>query len=121
MPLPLHSPVVGENGFMIDGAYWAAEANIPYEDRIHAKFPIPPAAVGNRETVVWAPGTINNGAVRARLRTIGLPEAEIADAVVEHIIWELETTLRQRASYPSWMTDGEFEQLCRDAVRHRAA
>ena len=56
VPLPLHSPVVGQNGFMIDGAYWAAEANIPYEERVHAKFPVPPAAVGNRETVVWAPG-----------------------------------------------------------------
>jgi hypothetical protein len=121
VPLPLHSPVVGANGFMIDGAYWAAEANIPYEERIHAKFPIPPSAVGNRETVVWAPGTINNGAVRARLRTMGLDEPAIPDAVVERIIWELESTLRQRDSYPSWLTDREFEQICRDAVRHGGA
>ncbi|UFN48525.1 hypothetical protein LPC08_21325 [Roseomonas sp. OT10] len=121
VPLPLHSPVVGENGFMIDGAYWAAEANIPYEERIHAKFPIPPVAVGNCETVVWAPGTINNGAVRARLRSMGLDEAFIPDAVVERIIRDLEATLRQRNAYPAWMTDGEFEQLCRDAVRHGAA
>jgi hypothetical protein len=117
VPLPLPSPVVGEYGFMIDGAYWAAEADIPYEERIHAKFPIPPDAVGNRETVVWAPGTINIGAVRARLRTLGLPEAEVPDATVERVIWELESTLRQRARYPSWLSDREFEQICRDVLR----
>lgn len=120
VPLPLHSPVVGENGFMIDGAYWAAEAHIPYGERIHAKFPIPPAAVGNRETVVWAPGTLNAGAVRARMGAMGVAEAAIADEAVERVIRETESTLRQRARYPNWLTDREFEQLCRDALRPRA-
>jgi hypothetical protein len=121
IPMPLTSPVVGDYGFMIDGAYWAAEANIPYEQRIHAKFPIPPGSVGNSEQVVWAPGTITGAAVRARMRTMGLPEAEVADTTVEQVIWELEAVLRQRASYPNWISDREFEQLCRDITRHATA
>jgi isopropylmalate/homocitrate/citramalate synthase len=115
VPIPLPSPMVGEYGFMIDGAYWAAESHIPYEERIHAKFPIPPGTVGNAEQVIWAPGTITADAVRARLHRI--TEAPVADAAVERIIWELESILRQRARYPSWISDREFEQLCRDVLR----
>ncbi|WP_226582377.1 hypothetical protein [Acuticoccus sediminis] len=114
---PLHSPVTGDNGFMIDGAYWAAEAHIPYEERIHAKFPIDPRAVGNVETVVWAPGTINTGSVRSKLGAMGIDNATVTDGSVEHIIFALEDLLRQRNTYPNWVTDREFEQLCRDVLR----
>ena len=118
--LPLHSPVVGDNGFMIDGAYWAAEAHLPYEERVHAKFPIPPDAVGNQETVVWASGTLNEGAVRARIRALGFVDDAIPEDAVERVIREVDACLRQRARYPSWLTDREFEQLCRDALRGSA-
>jgi hypothetical protein len=61
------------------------------------------------------------GAVRARLKTLGLPEADVPDAVVEQVIWGLEDTLRQRARYPNWISDREFEQLCRDVLRRAGA
>jgi isopropylmalate/homocitrate/citramalate synthase len=118
VPMPLPSPVVGDYAFMIDGAYWAAECHIPYEERIHAKFPIAPGSVGNREQVIWAPGTINAGSVRAKMAAMGFTDAQMSDAVVEQVIWELESTLRQRALYPNWVSDREFEQLCRDCARH---
>lgn len=117
VPLPLVSPVIGDYAFMIDGAYWAAESNIPYEERIHAKFPIPPEMSGNREQVIWAAGTTNAGSVRAKLTAMGIPESEQRDEPVERIISELEALLRQRTQYPTWISDNEFEQLCRDIVR----
>ena len=116
IPLPLPSPVVGDFAFMIDGAYWAAEAHLPYEERIHAKFPIAPGAAGNVERVIWAVNTITAASARARLDAMGVPKAEQSDAVVERIIWELGAVLRHRARYPSWMLDAEFEQLCRDVL-----
>ncbi len=116
IPLSLPSPVVGDFAFMIDGAYWAAEAHLPYEERIHAKFPIAPGTVGNAERVVWAVNTITAASVRARLEAMSVAKAEQTDAAVEQIIWELGAVLRQRARYPSWMVDDEFEQLCRDVL-----
>lgn len=120
VPVPLPGPMTGDYGFMIDGAYWAAEAHVPYEDRIHAKFPIAPGSVGNVEQVVWAPGTITSDSVYAKLGVIGVPAESRSGDVVEDIIAGLEATLRQRARYPNWLTNNEFEQLCRDVVRARA-
>jgi 2-isopropylmalate synthase len=117
VPLPLPSPVIGDYAFMIDGAYWAAESNIPYNERIHAKFPIPPEMSGNREQVIWAAGTTNAGSVRAKLTAMGIPADEQKDEPVEQIIASLEAVLRQRTQYPTWISDNEFEQLCRDVVR----
>jgi hypothetical protein len=48
---------------------------------------------------------------------MGVAEPLHSDDVVERIIEGLEVTLRQRASYPNWLSDNEFEQLCRDVVR----
>jgi hypothetical protein len=106
---------------MIDGAYWAAEAHVPYEERIHAKFPIPPSAVGNAEQVIWARGTVTAASIRAKLSVMHVAAAEQTDEVVEDIIEALEAMLRQRARYPSWVLDNEFEQLCRDVVQRRSA
>jgi len=120
-PMPLPQPVVGDFAFMIDGAYWAAEAHVPYEERIHAKFPIPPSAVGNAEQVIWARGTVTAASIRAKLSVMHVAAAEQTDEVVEDIIEALEAMLRQRARYPSWVLDNEFEQLCRDVVQRRSA
>jgi hypothetical protein len=117
VPMPLPAPMTGDYGFMIDGAYWAAEAHVPYEERIHAKFPIPPQSVGNVEKVIWASGTITAASVRAKLGVMGIDKAQQTNDVVERIIEGLEVTLRQRACYPSWLSDNEFEQLCLDVVR----
>jgi hypothetical protein len=117
VPMALPAPMIGDYGFMIDGAYWAAEAHIPYEERIHAKFPIPPQSVGNVEKVIWASGTITAASVKAKLGVMGIDAAQHTNDVVERIIEGLEVTLRQRARYPSWLSDNEFEQLCLDVVR----
>jgi hypothetical protein len=117
VPMPLPNPMTGDYGFMIDGAYWAAEAHIAYEERIHAKFPIPPRSVGNVEQVIWASGTITPASVHAKLRVMGIDDALHSDDVVLRIIEGLEVTLRERTRYPSWLSDNEFEQLCRDVVR----
>jgi hypothetical protein len=117
VPLPLASPVIGEYAYMIDGAYWAAESKIPYEERIHAKFPISPGVPGNQEQVIWAAGTTNADSVRAKLTAMGIPENEQGNEPVEQIILTLEAMLRQRTQYPIWVSDNEFEQLCRDIVR----
>jgi len=117
VPMPLPSPMIGDFAFMIDGAYWAAEAHIPYEQRIHAKFPIAPNIVGNVEQVIWASGTITAASVRAKLGVMGIAQELYSNDVVERIIEGLEVTLRQRSRYPSWLSDNEFEQLCRDVVR----
>lgn len=120
VPIALPDPLIGDYGFMIDGAYWAAEASVPYEERIHAKFPIPPGTVGNVEQVIWASGTITAASVRAKLGVMGMDDAVQTDDVVERIIEGLEVTLRQRSRYPSWLSDNEFEQMCRDVVRLHA-
>ena len=111
--LPLPSPVSGDFAFMTDGAYWAAEAHLPYEERIHAKFPIPPGMVGNQEQVIWSDGTITPESVKAKLRVMGVGEQQITDEVAERIIEELGVALRTSGSYPSWLLDADFEGLCR--------
>lgn len=111
--LPLPSPVVGDFAFMTDGAYWAAEAHLPYEDRIHAKFPVPPGTVGNREAVIWSDGTITPGSVTAKLKVMGVGEERIDDRLVDRIIAALSAELGASLSYPNWMTDADFDRLCR--------
>ena len=101
---------------MTDGAYWAAEAHLPYEARIHAKFPIPPGMVGNREQVIWGDGTITVDSVKAKLKVMGVDEEAITDKVAERIIAQLGAALRSSDSYPGWMLDAEFEGLCRQVL-----
>ena len=114
--LPLPSPVSGDFAFMTDGAYWAAEAHLPYEERIHAKFPIPPGMVGNREQVIWSDGTITSDSVKAKLRVMGVGEQDITDEVAESIIRELGVALRTSRSYPNWLLDADFEGICRKVL-----
>jgi hypothetical protein len=114
--LPLPSPVAGDFAFMTDGAYWAAEAHLPYEERIHAKFPIPPGMVGNREEVVWSDGTMTPESIKAKLTVMGFGEREINDLVVDRIIAKLGAELRLSRSYPNWMPDADFDRLCRRIV-----
>ena len=111
--LPLPSPVAGDFAFMTDGAYWAAEAHLPYEERIHAKFPIPPGMVGNREEVVWSDGTITPESIKAKLTVMGFSEQEINSLVIDRIIEKLGAELRLSSSYPYWILDADFERFCR--------
>lgn len=124
IPMPLPSPVVGDYAFILDGAYWAAEAHLPYAERIHAKFPIPPDQVGNIERVIWSDGTVTTESIEAKLRAMGTPPEHLGDGLIADIIADLQIALEHRAEYPKWLSDAQFEQLCSRAVerwRHRLA
>ena len=116
VPLLPTSPVVGDYAFMTDGAYWAAEAHLPYEERIHAKFPVSPPTVGNDEQVVWSDNTITNESINAKLGTIGVELKNLDDAVVERIASALRLALERGTGYPRWLSDAEFENICLGAV-----
>lgn len=110
VPQPLDQPVIGEFAFMGDGAYWAAEAHLPHQDRIHARFPYPPHVVGAEERVVWHDRTATLDSIATKLRALGLPgEAELAIDVLAR----LRERLREVRQYPNWLTDQEFSDLAR--------
>ena len=113
VPVPLIQPVVGPFAFMGDGAYWAAEAHLPFEDRMHATFPFPPEAVGSEERVVWNDRTLTTDAVAHKLDALGL---EASEARCIEMIAALREALERRASYPDWLSDDEFSQLARDVA-----
>jgi hypothetical protein len=95
---------------MGDGAYWAAEAHLPFDERIHATFPFEPGVVGSEERVIWNDRTITVEAVEHRLRTAGVaitPERSLA------IIAELRRELERRDTYPAWLSDDEFLDLAK--------
>lgn len=116
VPVPLIGPVVGPYAFMGDGAYWAAEAHLPFAERVHATFPFAPQAVGSDEVVVWNDRSLTTEAVGHRLRTAGI---EADEALCERIISELRTLLERRDDYPAWISDEEFEGLASDMAARR--
>ena len=118
IPVPLTQPIIGDFAFMIDGAYWAAEAALPYEKRVHAKFPIPPDMVGTEERVIWSDKTIAfTDGVKAKLSSMKLGYKE---GDFRRIIEQLAKRLSDKKGYPNWILDSEFEKLCREVLsRHR--
>ena len=113
----LDSPVTGDYTFMIDGFYWAAEVNIPYSDRVHAKFPFPPDSVGSQERVIWSENTITTDVVKEKLALMKLKHEE---GDVGEIIKQLTRVMQQKNTYPMWLDDAEFEKLCKLVVEDRA-
>jgi hypothetical protein len=124
IPMPLPSPVVGDYAFLLDGAYWAAEAHLPYAERIHAKFPIPPDQVGNIERIIWSEGTVTPESIEAKLRAMGTPPEQLEHGLIADIMADLRIALEHLPEYPKWLSDAQFEQLCSRVVerwRHRVA
>ena len=117
VPMLLDSPVTGDYTFMIDGFYWAAEVNIPYSDRVHAKFPFPPDSVGSQERVIWSENTITTDVVKEKLALMKLKHEE---GDVGEIIKQLTRVMQQKNTYPMWLDDAEFEKLCKLVVEDRA-
>ena len=113
IPMPIVEPVVGDYAFTTDGAYWAAEAELPYEERVHATFPFPPYVVGAKEQVIWSEKTITADSVGEKLTTMGLAHRE---GDIDRIIARLAEILGAGSNYPSWMPDADFEVLCREVV-----
>jgi hypothetical protein len=119
IPMPLPSPLVGDYAFILDGAYWAAEAHLPYAERVHAKFPIPPDRVGNVEQVIWSDNTITPESVKAKLLAMGTTPEHVEASVIRDITADLRSALERLPMYPKWLSDAEFERLCLDAVARR--
>jgi isopropylmalate/homocitrate/citramalate synthase len=118
VPVPLTQPVVGPFAFMGDGAYWAAEAHLPFSERIHATFPYPPDSVGSEERVVWNDRTLTTDAVGHRLEALGI---ETTEAQRLALIEELRRVLDDRGDYPAWLSDTEFGELVRESRTVRDA
>jgi hypothetical protein len=119
IPMPLPAPLVGDYAFILDGAYWAAEAHLPYAERIHAKFPIPPDHVGNSEQVIWSDNTVTPQSVKAKLAAMGTTPTLIEDAIVADIMADLRSALEKLPQYPKWLSDAQFERLCSNALARR--
>jgi isopropylmalate/homocitrate/citramalate synthase len=113
IPLQMTKSVVGDFTFLTDGAYWAAEADLPYEERVHARFPFAPATVGGEERVIWSDKTITRDSVAEKLASMGLAHR---DGDTERITERLHEILRQKTDYPNWILDSDFEELCRAII-----
>jgi isopropylmalate/homocitrate/citramalate synthase len=111
VPILAWQPVVGEFAFMGDAAYWAAEANVPFADRVHATFPINPVLVGAQERVVWNDRTLTTDAVAQKVSTLGL--RPLSDAALGRVIGALRARLESVETFPNWLTDDEFVLLLR--------
>jgi isopropylmalate/homocitrate/citramalate synthase len=113
IPVPITKPIVGDFAFLTDGAYWAAEADLPFEERVHAKFPFRPSLVGGEERVIWSEKAITPDSVKAKLAAMKLPYQE---GDIERIIERLDKVLREKKEYPNWILDSEFEELCQGII-----
>jgi isopropylmalate/homocitrate/citramalate synthase len=111
--LSIDKPVVGDYAFRTDGAYWAAEADLPYSERVHATFPFPPYLVGSEERVIWSGKTITRDSVETKLSSMGLGDQKgKAGAIISRLVEVLEA----KDQFPNWISDSEFEALCRAVV-----
>jgi isopropylmalate/homocitrate/citramalate synthase len=109
VPRRLDQPIIGPYAFLGDGAYWAAEAAVPFEDRIHATFPIPPQLVGASERVVWSDRTATVESIRTRASQAGIDS--LSDEECERVIAALRQVIEEKADYPGWLDDSEFGQV----------
>jgi 2-isopropylmalate synthase len=114
VPRPLEQPIIGPYAFLTDGAYWAAEADLLFGERVHATFPISPETVGGRERVVWSDRTITQESIRLRALQAGIAEQDMA--AIEDIVENLRTTTMTAPRYPGWLEDDSFPSLLK---RHK--
>ena len=118
VPILAWQPVVGDYAFMGDAAYWAAEANVPFAERVHATFPVDPALVGAQERVVWNDRTLTTDAVAQKVSTLGL--GPLSAAALGKVIGALSTRLESLESFPNWLTDEEFVLFLRELLSDEA-
>jgi hypothetical protein len=113
IPVPETAPVVGDLAFIMDGSFWAAEADVPAERKVYAKFPFPAPLVGAAEGVVWHDRTVTEEHIRGKLASMGIGHRE---KDVARIMARLTARLDGGREYPNWLSDAEFEDLCRGVV-----
>jgi isopropylmalate/homocitrate/citramalate synthase len=114
VPILAWQPLVGDFAFMGDAAYWAAEASVPFAERVHATFPIDPAIVGAEERVVWNDRTLTTDAVAQKVSSLGLPTQ--SEASLTKIIDDLRVRLASLDGFPGWLTDEEFVLFLRASL-----
>ena len=110
VPIRLQQPVIGDLAFMVDGADWAAEAHLPYDNRMHSRVPFEPSIVGTSETVVWSPRTASPRSLAVKLDSLGLPAD---DATAERAHGFLAEAVAAREEYPYFITDDVLTSLLR--------
>jgi isopropylmalate/homocitrate/citramalate synthase len=118
IPVPIWTPVVGDFVFVKDGLYWAAEADLPSERRQVSGFPFSPSFVGSDEHIIWSDKTATKASIEKKLSMMGLrcgPDA------VDKIVERLEDRLRRVTTFPNWLLDAEFEELCREVLTQSSA
>jgi len=113
IPVPISKPITGDYAFLIDGHFRANEANLPEEQKYHALFPFLPAQVGSQERVIWSDKQILPQSIRWKLSSMELP---FDDQHVDRILNRMGEILREKPFYPNWLTDAEFEEICREVV-----
>jgi len=70
--------------------------------------------VGAEERVIWSDRTVAfTGAVKAKLSSMKI---EHSDADIEKITRALAEELQSKREYPNWLSDKEFEGLCRKVL-----
>jgi isopropylmalate/homocitrate/citramalate synthase len=109
VPRRLDGAIVGEYAFMGDGAYWAAEAHLPFEERMHATFPLAPEVVGAQEKVVWSDRTASFDAVSIRVTQAG--HGTPTHEQCAQIVAQIRTVVDRRGVYPGWLEDAEVAEL----------
>lgn len=110
VPIRLQQPVIGEMAFMIDGADWAAEAHLPYDERMHSRLPVEPDVVGSTETMIWTDRTASLTSVKVKLSSLDLPSD---DDAASRCHAALRAALTDRTTYPQFLRDAEFTGLLR--------
>lgn len=110
VPIRPQQPVIGDLAFMIDGADWAAEAHLDYDDRMHSRVPFEPSIVGTSETAVWSPRTASPSHLAVKLDSLGIAADDAAAEEARRLLAE---AVAARDEYPYFITDEVLTSLLR--------
>jgi isopropylmalate/homocitrate/citramalate synthase len=114
IPVAKNKPIVGEYAFLVDGFFRSIHP--PEKENYHAVFPVSPAQVGSEEKIIWVDWVdkeIFPDCVEWKLSSMGL---QYQSHHVENILKKMEEILSKRCTYPKWLTDSEFEEICRRVI-----
>lgn len=109
IPILPWQPVVGDFAFMGDAEYWAAEADLPHDERIHATFPIAPELVGSEEKIVWSDRTLTPATIARRAESLGA--GHVSEEYVSGVQAKLTDALDSDDEFPRWLEDKSFNEL----------
>ncbi len=113
IPVPFTAPIMGDFSFIIDGAFWATEAHLPYARRLLAKSPFPPDLVGTKDRIIWSDKTATPESLRVKLASMNL---RFDEQDVKRVLVELKKVLHEKKEYPNWISDSELRRLCKEIL-----